>query len=162
VSILDCGAEKLSLEESFSRIVNLNPRLVCFVVYGQNPNSGTTNMIGARALSKFIKKNDKSRKIAYEGSHVSALPKEVLCKDDVDIVLLNEGVYAMHNLLSSDIDGDLKNVRGIGFKTTEGHLHLNLPERLVPLAKMDIDLPGYAWDLLPYKDKPLDLYRAHF
>jgi radical SAM superfamily enzyme YgiQ (UPF0313 family) len=27
---------------------------------------------------------------------------------------------------------------------------------------MDIDLPGYAWDLLPYKDKPLDMYRAHF
>ena len=27
---------------------------------------------------------------------------------------------------------------------------------------MDADMPGYAWDLLPYRDKPLDLYRAHF
>jgi anaerobic magnesium-protoporphyrin IX monomethyl ester cyclase len=27
---------------------------------------------------------------------------------------------------------------------------------------MDQDLPGYAWDLLPYKNTPLDLYRAHF
>jgi radical SAM superfamily enzyme YgiQ (UPF0313 family) len=27
---------------------------------------------------------------------------------------------------------------------------------------MDQDLPGYAWDLLPYREKPLDLYRAHF
>jgi len=27
---------------------------------------------------------------------------------------------------------------------------------------MDKDLPGYAWDLLPYNNKPLDLYRAHF
>ena len=27
---------------------------------------------------------------------------------------------------------------------------------------MDTDLPGYAWDLLPYRNKPLDLYRAHF
>ena len=25
---------------------------------------------------------------------------------------------------------------------------------------MDIDLPGYAWDLLPYKNRPLDLYRS--
>ena len=25
---------------------------------------------------------------------------------------------------------------------------------------MDIDLPGYAWDLLPFKKNPLDLYRA--
>jgi anaerobic magnesium-protoporphyrin IX monomethyl ester cyclase len=27
---------------------------------------------------------------------------------------------------------------------------------------MHTDLPGYAWDLLPYREKPLDLYRAHF
>jgi radical SAM superfamily enzyme YgiQ (UPF0313 family) len=27
---------------------------------------------------------------------------------------------------------------------------------------MDEDLPGYAWELLPYKSKPLDLYRSHF
>jgi radical SAM superfamily enzyme YgiQ (UPF0313 family) len=27
---------------------------------------------------------------------------------------------------------------------------------------MDHDLPGYAWDLLPYREKPLDLYRSHF
>ena len=25
---------------------------------------------------------------------------------------------------------------------------------------MDIDLPGYAWDLLPFKEKPFDLYRS--
>ena len=28
--------------------------------------------------------------------------------------------------------------------------------------RMEIDLPGMASDLLPYRDKPLDLYRAHF
>ena len=28
------------------------------------------------------------------------------------------------------------------------------------IEKMDEDLPGYAWDLLPYKNKPLDLYRS--
>ena len=37
---------------------------------------------------------------------------------------------------------------------------MNDPEKIVPNDKMDIDLPGYAWDLLPYKSKPLDLYRA--
>ena len=34
--------------------------------------------------------------------------------------------------------------------------------KIVPEDRMDIDLPGYAWDLLPYKEKPLDLYRSHF
>ncbi len=33
-------------------------------------------------------------------------------------------------------------------------------EKLVPQSKMDMDLPGYAWDLLPYNKKPFDLYRS--
>ena len=45
--ILDCDAEKLSLNDSVKRIDETNPRLIVFVLYGQNPNSGTTSMIGA-------------------------------------------------------------------------------------------------------------------
>ena len=41
VGILDCTAEKLSMAQAVERINEANPRLVCFVVYGQNPNSGT-------------------------------------------------------------------------------------------------------------------------
>ena len=40
---------------------------------------------------------------AFVGSHTSALPREVLAHPVVDIVLLNEGVYALHNLLASDL-----------------------------------------------------------
>ena len=47
VGILDCDAERLTLEQSVRRVDDLRPRLVVFVVYGQNPNSGTTSMIGA-------------------------------------------------------------------------------------------------------------------
>jgi anaerobic magnesium-protoporphyrin IX monomethyl ester cyclase len=161
VAILDCCAERLSLENSLLRVEELNPRVVCFTVYGQNPNSGTTNMIGARTLSKFLKKSRPDIKTVYVGSHVSALPREVLDNDDVDIVLLNEGVYALHNLLNSNLDSDLEKVKGIGFKNGN-KLCLNSPERLVPQDLMDVDMPGYAWDLLPYKKYPLDLYRAHF
>ena len=38
--------------------------------------------------------------------------------------------------------------------------NINLPEKIVPTERMDIDLPGYAWDLLPYKKRPMDLYRS--
>ena len=34
VSILDCLAENLTAEESYERIVKINPRIICFVVYG--------------------------------------------------------------------------------------------------------------------------------
>jgi radical SAM superfamily enzyme YgiQ (UPF0313 family) len=174
VAILDCVAEHLTVSQAVDRIKDTNPRLVVFVMYGQNPNSGTTSMIGARKTAKALKEKYPEFKTCFVGSHVSALPKEVLSWEEVDIVLLNEGVYALHNLLKADlsIPNQLEKIKGIGWKAKYGSDHghpytsdfpiLNPPERIVPQELMDIDLPGYAWDLLPYKNKPLDLYRSHF
>lgn len=166
VGILDCDAERLTLEQSVKRIEELKPRIVVFVIYGQNPNSGTTSMIGALSLAQAIKDADLNTKVCFVGSHTSALPMEVLSHDCVDIVLLNEGVYALHNLLKSNLADDLQNIKGIGYKK-RGPANfpipvLNPPQCVVPQERMDEDMPGYAWDLLPYREKPLDLYRAHF
>ena len=161
VGILDCSAERLSPEQAVRRIEEAGARLVCFVVYGQNPNSGTTNMGGAIDLAAAFKRGTPGVPTCFVGSHTSALPLEVLASPAVDFVLLNEGVYALHNLLATDLRTGLSAVRGIGFKE-DGRPRLNAPERIVPQDLMDRDLPGYAWDLLPFREKPLDLYRAHF
>ena len=166
VGIFDSDAERLNLKESVSRVKDINPRLVLFVVYGQNPNSGTTSMIGALELANALKDNDFKGLIGFVGSHTSALPLEVLSFNSVDIVLLNEGVYALHNLLKSNLSTDLSHIKGIGYKK-RGPANfpiptLNEPEKIVSQEMMDQDLPGYAWDLLPFNKKPLDLYRAHF
>lgn len=161
VAILDCNAEHLSDDQAVQRIRDVNPRLVCFVLYGQNPNSGTTNMIGGTRLCAKLKQTYPEYWTCFVGSHVSALPKEVLAYDFIDIVLLNEGVYALHNLLRADLSTELGKVNGIGYKL-DGQLVLNPAQSVVPQHLMDQDLPGYAWDLLPYDKKPLDLYRAHF
>lgn len=166
VGILDSDAERLGLQEAVQRIVNADPRLVVIVVYGQNPNSGTTSMIGALALARALKESHPEYPICFVGSHTSALPMEVLSNNCVDIVLLNEGVYALHNLLKSNLGEDLAHIKGIGYKKKgPGGFPvptLNPPQGVVPQERMDEDMPGYAWDLLPYKEKPLDLYRAHF
>jgi len=165
-AILDCDAEKLSLSEAVNRIQDANPRLVVFVVYGQNPNSGTTGMIGASALAREVKQQYPYFPICFVGSHTSALPMEVLQLPFVDIVLLNEGVYALHNLLQTDLQSGLRAVKGIGYKVVDSSGNhrpiLNEPQSVVPQDRMDVDMPGYAWDLLPYRSQPLDLYRAHF
>jgi anaerobic magnesium-protoporphyrin IX monomethyl ester cyclase len=161
VAILDCGAERLSEEAALQRVAEAKPRLVCFVVYGQNPNSGTTNMIGATALCHRLKEAHPEYVTCFVGSHTSARPREVLNHPDIDLILLNEGVYALHNLLRTDLKTGLEKVRGIGHKP-DGVPVLNAPEQVVPGERMDQDLPGYAWDLLPYRQRPLDLYRAHF
>lgn len=166
VGILDCDAERLTLDQAVDKVQDAHPRLAVFVVYGQNPNSGTTNMVGALTLAQAIKEVSDC-KICFVGSHTSALPLDVLSQGCVDIVLLNEGVYALHNLLKSNLgDHDLQHVKGIGYKKNGPAGFpvptLNPSERVVPQERMDEDLPGYAWDLLPYREKPLDLYRAHF
>jgi len=160
-AILDCNAERLPDDQAVQRIHDAKPRLVCFVVYGQEPNAGTRNMSGAVRLCAKLKEAYPEHPTCFVGSHISALPKEVLAYDFVDIVLLNEGVYALHNLLLSDLHDELGKVNGIGYKQN-GILILTPPQQIVPQHLMDRDLPGYAWDLLPYKQKPLDLYRAHF
>jgi anaerobic magnesium-protoporphyrin IX monomethyl ester cyclase len=166
VAILDCDAERLTIHQSIRRIEELKPRLSVFVVYGQNPNSGTTSMIGALALAQAIKDAGLNTLVCFVGSHTSALPMEVLSHDSVDIVLLNEGVYALHNLLKSNLGDDLQAIKGIGYKKRiSGQIPfpvLNPPQSIVPNDRMDEDMPGYAWDLLPYRERPLDLYRAHF
>jgi radical SAM superfamily enzyme YgiQ (UPF0313 family) len=161
VEILDATAERLTHAETVQRIADAKPRLACFVVYGQNPNSGTTNMIGNTECAALLKASHPETPVCFVGSHTSALPMEVLSLPFVDFVLLNEGVYALHNLLQTDLRTGLEKVNGIGHKSN-GHPILNAPERVVPQERMDIDMPGYAWDLLPYRQKPLDLYRAHF
>lgn len=166
VAILDCDAERLALQQSVDRIADANPRLAVFVVYGQNPNSGTTGMIGACALAAELRRQHPQIPICFVGSHTSALPLEVLKNPFVDFVLLNEGVYALHNLLKTDLKSRLGMVLGIGHKEIDSagqiKLVLNPPQSVVPQERMDIDMPGYAWDLLPYRERPLDLYRAHF
>ena len=161
VNILDANAENLSEEEILKRIKDVSPKLICLVVYGQNVNAGTTNMSGAIHTSEYLKKFI-TTPISIIGSHVQALPLETLkTEKSIDFVFTNEGVYSLRNLLKlNDFSPmSLSRIKGIAFRN-ENQLIINEPEKVVPNEKMDIDLPGYAWDLLPYKTKPLDLYRA--
>ena len=161
VAILDANAERLTDDQVIARIKELSPRLAVFVMYGQNPNSGTSMLIGAYRTGERLKATHPDIPICMVGSHISALPKEVLAKPFVDFVLLNEGVYALRSLLQTNMVDKLDQVKGIGWKR-DGIPVLNPPQAVVPQERMDIDLPGYAWDLLPYRSKPFDLYRAHF
>ncbi len=162
VGILDCCAEGLDYEEALERIKNINARVTLFVVYGQNPNAGTTSMIGATGLAEKVYLSGLNTHTCFVGSHISALPKSVLKLSFVDTILLNEGVYALWNLLKSDLSKEsLRKIKGIGWKDEDLNLIINSPEKIVPQERMDQDLPGYAWDLLPKKNKPLDLYRSH-
>ena len=162
VKILDITAEKLSHKNAVDRIIEINPKFIVFVVYGQNVNAGTTNMSGAVALSSFIKSNKINSPIIYIGSHVQALPIDALEKESsIDIICTNEGVYSLRSLLNLEKINPvaLSKVKGIGYRDFDKVI-LTPAEKVVPQERLDIDLPGYAWDLLPFEEKPFDLYRS--
>lgn len=164
VAILDADALRLSTEETAQEILDAKASIVLFVVYGQNPNSGTTGMAEVERVCQSLSDNSRSTLVGVVGSHASAEPLDVLKLAGIDFVLINEGVYALHNLLRSCPNPDLSKIKGLAHRPAESitGYRINEGERVVPQDRMDIDLPGYAWDLLPFKRRPLDLYRAHF
>jgi len=163
VGALDILAEKLLLDDAITKIKKMNPRLITFCVYGENVNSGTTQMSGALRLANLLKECGVEIPISFVGSHVQALPYKVLDEEpNIDIIFTNEGVYSLWNILKLDDLTDLnqlETIKGIGF-IKDDKPFLTKPERIVPQKRMDLDLPGYAWDLLPYDKKPFDLYRS--
>ena len=163
-NIIDANAEGISDEILVQRVTELSPRIICLVVYGQNVNAGTAGMSGASRIAKALKASNKNFIISLIGSYVQALPiKALQDEQEIDFGFTNEGVYALWNILKLpeiNLNG-LKGIKGIVYRDKEEIL-INKAEEVVPTERMDFDLPGYAWDLLPYKEKPLDLYRAPF
>ena len=162
VKIIDANAENLTEVEIHERIKELAPKIICFVVYGQNVNAGTVNMTGVIEVAKYLKEKKIEIPMSIIGSHVQALPIETLKKEKmIDFVFTNEAVYSLKNVLKLDKFNSktLSEVKGIAYRDADNVL-MTPPEKVVPTERMDQDLPGYAWDLLPFDKKPLDLYRA--
>ena len=162
VTIIDANAENLSEFQIYKRLIDQSPKLICFVVYGQNVNAGTTNMTGVIDVSSYLKDKKINIPISIIGSHVQALPIETLKKEEtIDFVFTNEAVYSLRNILKlNDFNtNQLSQIKGLAYRDGKT-IKMTPPEKVVPTNKMDKDLPGYAWDLLPFNKNPLDLYRA--
>ena len=145
VMIYDMEIEKPSADKFLQDVKDINPKLVLFVVTGQNPNASTAAMQGATEASAVL---GDEFKIAFVGPHVNALPVETLEKhSEIDIVFTNEGVYALKNLLKTDLE-DIGTVNGIAYRDN-GEIKLNSPEKIVPQNLLEHDLPGVAYDLMP-------------
>ena len=62
-------------------------------------------------------------------------------------------MYSLHEILKIKKydDLNLRKISGIFFRNSKNEIEFTKPIGVVPTEKMDEDLPGYAWDLLPYK-----------
>ena len=122
-------------------------------------------MSGAVRLAELIKAEKSiTAPIGFVGSHVQALPKETLLKEScIDFVCLNEGVYSILSILKLPRINTITlcRVAGLAVRANNEIIFTGAPQ-VVPQEKLDTDMPGYAWDLLPFRARPLDLYRSPY
>ena len=154
VSIYDMEIERPSETDFYDWCRGYRPDFILFVVTGQNPNASSAAMSGATKSAQLLKG---IAKIGFVGPHVNALPVEVLNKHDfIDVVFTNEGVYALKSLAIRGVSiSALSSISGIAYRDGS-NIILNTPERIVPQERLEVDMPGVAYDLMP----PISKYRT--
>jgi anaerobic magnesium-protoporphyrin IX monomethyl ester cyclase len=164
IAIIDSEAEAMGPHAVAAAVAELDPAVVCMVVFGHQPSASTQMMTGAREACTAIRRVTPATPILIIGGHVSALPERTLREEPVDFVCVGEGpatVVALANALrvatqvglARPSDEALASVPGLvwwrGKSVVKNHA-------AALTTDLDADLHGNVWDLLP-----MDRYRAH-
>jgi anaerobic magnesium-protoporphyrin IX monomethyl ester cyclase len=164
IAIIESEAEAMGPDAVAAAVAELDPTLVCMVVFGHQPSASTQMMTGAREVCAAIRRVSPATPILIIGGHVSALPERTLREEPVDFVCVGEGpatVVAMVNALrvaaqvgrDQPTDEALASVPGLVWLREKSVIQ-NPAATLT--MDLDADLHGNVWDLLP-----MDRYRAH-
>ena len=98
----------------------------------------------ARNIASDIKKLYPNCKIVVGGEHPTALPKNTLKNDFIDLVVLGEGEETFLDLIKCIDKGlDYKNINGVAYKNENGEIIIN--ERRARVVNID-DIPYPDWD----------------
>jgi anaerobic magnesium-protoporphyrin IX monomethyl ester cyclase len=156
-AIFDAPAMRASAEETARAATqDYAPRLVCIVVYGQQPSASTQNMGAASRIARKIKELRPSLPVMMVGPHPAALPERTMREEAVDFVCDLEGPPTIYKTAIALAEGrnDLSHIPSLWWR--DGST-IMAPKSQEPLIRdLDTELPGVAWDLLP-----MDRYRAH-
>jgi len=158
VEIIDCEGEMIGYEKVAQLTQYLKPKLICVVVYGQQPSASTQNMYGASLTCNAIKNINPDVPLLLVGGHVSALPEQTLRSENVDYVCQGEGIHTLSGLLRINLQRSdhLKQVPGLWYFDEFKQVVHNERAAMVPMGELSQVLPGVDYDALPMKN-----YRAH-
>lgn len=154
VALMDAEAEDLSPEIAAERVKYLNPRLVGIVATGTNLTASTWKMHGTGILATAIKRVCNVPIFAY-GYHVSAIPQKTLQQENIDFVILGEGLGTAEELLQAvGNEQAYSKIHGLWYKLADGTIGGN--NQLQVIQDLD-EVPYDGFDLLPKIN-----YRNHF
>lgn len=153
--ILDAEALLLTYDQTVEAIVERDPLLTVFVVYGQQPSASTQCMPAAGDVARLLKEQAPELRTMFMGTHASALPERTLREEATDFVVQGEGPHTILGTLRALQAGatDFRSIGGLWHKV-DGRPMGNAPEPVI--KELDTEFHGMAWDLLP-----MDRYRAH-
>ena len=156
VKILDAEAEFLTHEETAEKIIYENPKLIAYMIYGQQPSASTQCMPAGRKTANLVKKksNGEIPSIVI-GTHASALPLRTLKEEPYDYVCNGEGPLTIEKLIENIKKGkkDYDQIPGLWYRIN-GEIKNNKNAKM--FENLDKSLPGQAWELLD-----LTKYKAH-
>ena len=152
VDILDCEALEFTTKQSYDKIKEINPKLICFVQFGQHPSASAQSMQGTHELLEIM---DYEFKTLLVGLYPSALPKKTLEDEKCDFVCEGEGVDTLVGLMESGF----KNVSRVPRLWYRDSNEIKFTFMTPIIEDLEVGLPGMSWDLLP-----MDEYRntIHF
>lgn len=153
VRVLDAEAEGLTHEQTAQRIADADPRLIVYVVYGQQPSASTQCMQAAGKTAALAARLT-DRPSLVMGTHPSALPQRTLLTEPYTYVCQGEGPYTILHLLDH-LHGKkaLDAVPGLWYRE-DGQIRST--GWAAKIKDLDAELPMQAWDLVDMRR-----YRAH-
>ncbi|OHB72414.1 MAG: B12-binding domain-containing radical SAM protein [Planctomycetes bacterium RBG_16_41_13] len=118
VDLVDAPADNLSIDDIIEKTRTFQPNLIVL-------DTSTPSIDNDVAVARRLKETCPSSFILLVGTHVSALPEEVLNKENsVDAVARNEYDYTLPDLAKIVSEkGDLKTVHGISYRDGNKIIH---------------------------------------
>jgi len=154
--LIDQEAQGLSSDQIVQQGLDLNPKLIAIIVYGQQPSASTQNMTMAEEICSAFRSQAPNMKTLMIGGHVSALPQKTLEESDTDFVCQGEGPKTIIQLIDHIKKNiiQLDDIPGLWFLDKDKKVKSN--KRAPMFENLDNDLPGQAWKLLD-----MNKYKAH-
>lgn len=147
VAIHDCNLYAQSFDQALTKIRETKPDLVGITAM-------TVNISHGLELAKRVKKVNPKIITVVGGVHATVAPEHVLGDKNVDFIVIAEGEISFNNLLSAlGKNGDLKKVKGIGYKIGARKFFNERQPLIEDISK----LPIPAYDLLEFNK-----YRAPY
>jgi hypothetical protein len=151
VKLSDCVVEEIDFGKLKKNIIDFKPNVIVI-------NTSTPCIENDLKVAHIAKEVDENIVTLAIGIHVSEMPEDSFkMQPKLDIIIRNEIEATIIELF--DFKVDLKDIKGISFKDSEGKDHNN-PQRAF-IHDLDA-LPFPAWNHLDFKNYTLPFYGRPF